>query len=115
LLVGSGGPPGWRGHSRPPPRRRHKFITAPFSADKIPAATPFVIDPDRGFSLRREGERILLGIGRLHEESAFNTEVGWSLTALHVEGAVHRAPAVAEARLMRGWAGLSDDADQTGT
>src|SRR5438874_9876783 len=27
------------------PHRRHKFMTAPFPADRIPAATPFVIDP----------------------------------------------------------------------
>jgi sarcosine oxidase subunit beta len=97
------------------PRRRHKFITAPFPTDKIPAATPFVIDPHRGFSLRREGEGILLGIGRLHEESAFNTEVDWTLTGPLVERAIHRAPALAEARLMRGWAGLYEmTPDQTG-
>src|SRR5205807_7701015 len=29
------------------PHRRHKFMTAPFPADRIPAATPFVIDPHR--------------------------------------------------------------------
>src|SRR3989449_8328205 len=37
------------------PHRRHKFMTAPFPVDRIPAATPFVIDPHRNFSLRREG------------------------------------------------------------
>ena len=97
------------------PRRRHKFITAPFPTDRIPAATPFVIDPHLGFSLRREGEGILLGIGRLHEERAFTTEVDWSLTAPLVERAVHRAPALADAQLMRGWAGLYEmSPDQTG-
>src|SRR5207247_4420476 len=29
------------------PHRRHKFMTGPFPADRIPAATPFVIDPYR--------------------------------------------------------------------
>src|SRR2546430_9683980 len=29
------------------PHRRHKFMTAPFPVDRIPAATPFVIDPHR--------------------------------------------------------------------
>src|SRR5437762_7949090 len=36
------------------PHRRHKFVTAPFHADAIPMATPFIIDPHGGFSLRRE-------------------------------------------------------------
>src|SRR2546427_242767 len=42
------------------PHRRHKFMTAPFPVDRIPAATPFVIDPHRNFSLRRKE------IGRAH-------------------------------------------------
>jgi sarcosine oxidase subunit beta len=46
------------------PLRRSKFITAPFPFDRIPEATPFVIDPHQGVSLRREGAGILLGIGR---------------------------------------------------
>jgi sarcosine oxidase subunit beta len=97
------------------PRRRHKFITAPFPVAEIPAATPFIIDPHRGFSLRREGEGLLLGIGRLHETSAFTTDVDWSLTGPLVERAVHRAPALAEAQLMRAWAGLYEmTPDQTG-
>jgi sarcosine oxidase subunit beta len=97
------------------PRRRHKFITAPFPADTIPVATPFIIDPHLGFSLRREGEGLLLGIGRLHEENAFNTDVDWSLKVPLVERAVHRAPVLAEAQLMRAWAGLYEmTPDQTG-
>ncbi|MGH7335283.1 MAG: NAD(P)/FAD-dependent oxidoreductase [Candidatus Rokuibacteriota bacterium] len=97
------------------PRRRHKFVTAPFPADKIPLATPFIIDPHLGISMRREGEGILLGIGGAGEISAFNTEVDWSLTSPLVERAVHRAPLLAEAQLMRGWAGLYEmTPDQTG-
>lgn len=97
------------------PRRRHKFVTAPFPTDTIPAATPFIIDPHLGISLRREGQGLLLGIGRADEGSAFNTEVDWSLTGPLVERAIQRAPALAEARLMRGWAGLYEmTPDQTG-
>jgi len=97
------------------PRRRHKFVTAPFPAEKIPAATPFIIDPHLGFSMRREGAGLLLGIGHVKEGSAFNTDVDWSLTAPLVERALHRAPALAEAQLMRGWAGLYEmTPDQTG-
>ena len=97
------------------PHRRHKFVTAPFPASAIPAATPFVIDPHLGVSLRREGEGILLGIGRPDEAASFSTDVDRELELLVVERAVHRAPALADARLMRGWAGLYEmTPDQTG-
>jgi sarcosine oxidase subunit beta len=97
------------------PRRRHKFVTAPFPAEEIPMATPFIIDPHGGCSLRREGAGILLGIGRPEEPSSFSTEVDRSLEPRVVERAVHRAPALAEARLMRAWAGLYEmTPDQTG-
>lgn len=97
------------------PRRRHKFITASFPADTIPMATPFIIDPHAGSSLRREGDGILLGIGRQGEGPSFSTEIDRSLETPVVERAVHRAPALADARLMRGWAGLYEmTPDQTG-
>ena len=97
------------------PRRRHKFVTAPFPADEIPGATPFIIDPHGGISLRREGDGVLLGIGRPEEPASFSTEVDRSLEPHVVERAIHRAPALAEARLMRGYAGLYEmTPDQTG-
>ncbi len=97
------------------PHRRHKFVTARFPTDAIPAATPFIIDPHHGFSLRREGEGILLGIGRPDEPSSFATDVDRTLEPRVVERAIHRAPALADARLMRGWAGLYEmTPDQTG-
>ena len=97
------------------PHRRHKFITAPFPARDIPEATPFIIDPHTGISMRREGEGILLGIGRPDEAPSFSTEVDRALEPLVVERAVHRAPALAEARLMRAWAGLYEmTPDHTG-
>jgi sarcosine oxidase subunit beta len=97
------------------PRRRHKFITAPFPAGAIPAATPFIIDPHGGISIRREGDGILMGCGRPDEPSAFDTDVDWSLAPPMVERAVHRAPALGDARLMRAWAGLYEmTPDQTG-
>jgi sarcosine oxidase subunit beta len=97
------------------PLRRSKFITAPFPFDRIPAATPFVIDPHQGISLRREGEGLLLGIGRKEEAGEFRTDVDWSLTTPLVERAVHRFPPVADAALQKGWAGLYEmTPDQTG-
>ncbi|HEV8441336.1 MAG TPA: FAD-binding oxidoreductase [Methylomirabilota bacterium] len=97
------------------PHRRSKFITAPFPEDRIPAATPFVIDPHQGISLRREGPGILLGGGRRHEPSAFGTEPDPALAEHVVARAVHRAPALGDARLVRSWVGLYEmTPDQSG-
>src|SRR5499425_108409 len=97
------------------PHRRHKFMTAPFPADRIPATTPFVIDPHRNFSLRREGEGLLLGHGRRDEPDSFSTEIDRTLEPGVVERSIHRAPALADAELMRAWAGLYEmTPDQTG-
>jgi sarcosine oxidase subunit beta len=97
------------------PHRRHKFMTAPFPETRIPAATPFVIDPHRNFSLRREGPGLLLGHGRRDEPDGFGTEIDRSLEPAVVERAIHRAPALADAELMRAWAGLYEmTPDQTG-
>jgi sarcosine oxidase subunit beta len=97
------------------PHRRHKFMTAPFPIDRIPAATPFVIDPHRNFSLRREGDGLLLGHGRRDEPASFSTEIDRSLEPGVVERSIHRAPALADAQLMRAYAGLYEmTPDQTG-
>jgi sarcosine oxidase subunit beta len=97
------------------PLRRSKFITAPFPFEIIPEATPFVIDPHLGISLRREGAGILLGIGRRAEVGSFSTVLDWSLAEPLVERAVRRAPVLAEAQLMRTWTGLYEmTPDQTG-
>ena len=97
------------------PLRRSKFITRDFPFDRIPAATPFVIDPHLGTSMRREGAGILLGIGKKEDAGSFSTETDWSLTEPLVERAVRRFPLLAEAELMRAWTGLYEmTPDQTG-
>jgi sarcosine oxidase subunit beta len=97
------------------PLRRSKFITAPVSFVAIPEATPFVIDPHLGISLRREGAGILLGIGRREEAGSFSTALDWSLAEPLVERVVRRAPVLADAQLMRTWTGLYEmTPDQTG-
>ena len=97
------------------PHRRHKFMTAPFPASRIPAATPFIIDPHTNFSLRREGPGLLLGHGRRDEPDGFSTEIDRSLEPALIERAIHRAPVLADAELMRAWAGLYEmTPDQTG-
>ena len=97
------------------PRRRHKFMTAPFPTDRIPAATPFIIGQHWNFSMRREGEGLLLGGGRKDEGSSFSTDNDWDPAPEVVERAVQRVPALADARLMRAWTGLYEmTPDQTG-
>jgi sarcosine oxidase subunit beta len=97
------------------PLRRSKFITAPLPFDRIPEATPFVIDPHLGISLRREGAGILLGIGRREEVGSFSTALDWGLAEPLVERVVRRAPVLADAQLMRTWSGLYEmTPDQTG-
>lgn len=97
------------------PHRRHKFMTAPFATDRIPAGTPFIIDPHRNFSLRREGLGLLLGHGRHDEPDGFSTEIDRSLEPRVVERAIHRAPVLVDAALMRAYAGLYEmTPDQTG-
>jgi len=97
------------------PRRRHKFMTAPFPTDRIPATTPFIIGQHWGFSMRREGPGLLLGGGRKDEGSSFSTANDWGLAPEVVARAIQRVPALAEARLMRAWAGLYEmTPDQTG-
>jgi sarcosine oxidase, subunit beta len=97
------------------PHRRHKFMTAPFDTDRVPATTPFVIDPHRNFSLRREGVGLLLGHGRREEPDSFSTEIDKTLEPRVVERAIHRAPVLADAKLMRSYAGLYEmTPDQTG-
>jgi sarcosine oxidase subunit beta len=97
------------------PRRRHKFMTAPFPTDRIPAATPFIIGQHWGFSMRREGPGLLLGGGRRDEGASFSTEPDAELAPEVLERALQRVPALADARLMRAWAGLYEmTPDQTG-
>src|SRR4029453_5791953 len=84
-------------------------------ASRIPAAPPFIIGPRTTFSLRREGPGLLLGHGRRDEPDGFSTEIDRSLEPALIERPMHRAPALADAELMRAWAGLYEmTPDQTG-
>jgi sarcosine oxidase subunit beta len=88
------------------PRRRSKFITAPFPGDRIPPETPFIIDHHVGLSTRREGAGVMIGFGRKDEASSFDTRPDWELAPLVAERSVWRMPALAGAPIMCAWAGL---------
>src|SRR5438445_702815 len=81
----------------------------------LDAAATRALCPYLNFSLRREGPGLLLGHGRRDAPDGFSTEIDRSLEPRVVERAIHRAPALADAALMRAYAGLYEmTPDQTG-
>ena len=83
--------------------KRHIFITDEFP--EVPNHTPIVVDMEDDWYFRKEGPGILIGMGR-EESRTFEPQVEWELQDLLVERAMHRAPILAKARIIRGWVGL---------
>ncbi|MGE5139392.1 MAG: NAD(P)/FAD-dependent oxidoreductase [Rudaea sp.] len=83
--------------------RRHIFITDAFP--QIPDDTPFVDDVAAEWYFRKEGPGILMGMGR-EETSLFEPEFDWDFQDKIIQAAIRRVPLLAEARILRGWAGL---------
>jgi sarcosine oxidase subunit beta len=83
--------------------QRHIFITDQFP--EIPRSTPFVMDLAVEWYFRKEGEGSLLGMG-LEESASFDPVMNWDFLETIVARAMHRAPILANARVIRGWAGL---------
>lgn len=85
------------------PIRRQIFITSPFylTAGKI----PLIIDFQRGWYFRKEGEGFLIS-GPVDKEPSFNLNVDYKALAEASENAIYRVPAFEKARIIRGWAGL---------
>jgi sarcosine oxidase, subunit beta len=88
------------------PRRRTKFATAPFPFERVPFEMPFIIDHHTGLSIRREGPGFLMGYNRRNEVSSFSTDAEWSLVPDMVEVAVELMPALEDAQISHGFAGL---------
>lgn len=88
------------------PYRRQVFTTKAF--DAIPKPVPMIIDSEPAFYFRGEGVGILMGMSDRDEPSSFNMKVDWRFLERVVEVAVHRAPILEEAEILRGWAGLYD-------
>ena len=87
------------------PYRRQLFVTKPIP--ELPPDLPLTIDFHRGWYFRREGEGVLFS-GPRDEESSFNTHVDWEDLEAIVTTALHRAPFLAKAEVLRGWAGSYD-------
>ncbi len=86
------------------PYRRQVFMTKPFEA--IPKPVPMVIDQDITFYFRGEDPGILMGMSDPDEPSSFNLHVHREFMEKVIEAAIHRAPALENAEILRGWAGL---------
>jgi sarcosine oxidase subunit beta len=83
--------------------KRTIFITDRF--DEIPASMPFVMDLSVEWYFRKERQGILLGMGT-EESTAFEPKFEWDYLTTITQHALHRAPILAQARVMRGCAGL---------
>lgn len=87
------------------PRRRHIFFTEPFP--EIPGPVPLTTDRATGFYFRKEVEQLLLSPGDVQDIGEDHAApVDRAMIDETVQKAVHRVPALAEARIAGGWAGL---------
>jgi sarcosine oxidase subunit beta len=86
------------------PYRRQAFMTAPF--DALPRPVPMIIDQDVTFYIRGADPGLILGMSDPDEPSSTHLNIDREFMERVVETAVHRAPRLERARILRGWAGL---------
>lgn len=86
------------------PFRRQVFATSPFAA--IAKPVPMVIDQDLTFYFRGEEPNLIMGMSDHEEPSSFNTHVDRDFMEKVTEAAIHRAPILEKAEIIRGWGGL---------
>ncbi len=86
------------------PYRRQAFMTASF--DALPHPVPMTIDQDMTFYLRGADPGLIMGMSDPDEPSSTRLNVDREFMEKVVEAAVHRAPRLEGARILRGWAGL---------
>lgn len=88
------------------PYRRQLYYVESFPL--IPDSAPMTIDFASSMYFRREGPGLLLGMTDRSEPSSFNMATDDAFLAMLIDLAVRRVPALAEARMASGWAGLYD-------
>ena len=86
------------------PFRRQVFATKSF--DAIPQPIPMIIDQDVSFYFRGYEPGLLMGMSDRDEPSSFYTHVDRNFLEKVVEAAIHRAPILEKAEILRGWGGL---------
>jgi sarcosine oxidase subunit beta len=86
------------------PYRRQVFMTQAF--EPIPKPVPMILDIEPAFYFRGEGPGVLMGMSDPGEPSSYNTNVDYAFLERVIDAAIHRAPLLEEAEIMRGWGGL---------
>ena len=84
--------------------RRMVFVTAPLTW--VPDSFPMLIDWGTGVYMHKESGGMLMGESDRNEPASFNQQVDWDWLATVSEHATHRMPALSEAEIKTGWAGL---------
>jgi len=86
------------------PYRRMIFVTAPLSW--VPDTFPMLVDWGTGVYMHKESGGMLMGESDRNEPPSFNQQVDWEFLAQVSQHATRRLPALAEAEIRTGWAGL---------
>jgi len=90
------------------PFRRCIYMTEPVPhIDSI----PFVIDTESGFYLRKEGDKLLIGLTNENEPPGENYAIDWAWLETVLEAGARRFPFLAELGIVRRncWAGLYEN------
>jgi sarcosine oxidase subunit beta len=83
--------------------KRHIFFTEPVPI--YAHLIPFTYDLEAAWYMRREGPGMLIGMGAVESDEE-DPQVDWSFLDVIGEHSMHRAPALADAGIQSGWAGL---------
>jgi sarcosine oxidase subunit beta len=83
--------------------KRHIFFTEPVPI--YSRLIPFTYNAEAAWYLRREGPGLLIGMGAVPSDEE-DPQVDWSFLDVIGEHTMHRAPVLANAGIIRGWAGL---------
>ena len=86
------------------PYRRQVFVTQAF--EPIAKPVPMILDIEPAFYFRGEGPGVLMGMSDPGEPSSFHTHVDYRFMEEVIEAAIHRAPLLEDAEILRGWGGL---------
>jgi len=83
--------------------KRHIFVTGPIPT--YSQLIPFTYEVEVAWYMRREGPGLLVGMGAVESDEE-DPQVDWSFLDVVAEHSMYRAPALAEAEIKTGWAGL---------
>jgi sarcosine oxidase subunit beta len=86
------------------PYRRQVFVTK--TCPRIPKPIPMILDIEPAFYFRGEGPGVLMGMSDPEEPSSFHTHTDYNFMERVIDAAVHRAPLLETAEILRGWGGL---------